>query len=102
MNPEGLGGLRSLKKLYTQECDALEEFLSGVCTFVALKELNFGGCRSLKRIPNGLGGLMCFKDMWECDALEEFPSRLYMLVALEELGFHGCKSLKRSLEGLKG
>ena len=49
--PEGLGGLTSSKKLYMWDCEAFEEFPFGVCTLVALKELNFGGCIFVKKIP---------------------------------------------------
>jgi len=47
-----------LNKLYMQECDALEEFPSGVATPRALEELVFRGCKSLKEILEGLRALM--------------------------------------------
>ena len=55
----------------------------------ALEELDFSKCRSLKKIPEGFGGLTSLKklDMWECEALEEFPPGLSNLCALEELNF---------------
>ena len=49
--------------------------------------LSFDGCKSLRRIPEGLGGLTCLKKLYMCDceALEEFPSGVCTLKALEEL-----------------
>jgi hypothetical protein len=38
------------------DCEALEEFPSGVCTLKALEELSFKGCKCLGNIPEGLGG----------------------------------------------
>ena len=69
------------------DCEALEEFPSGICTLKALEELSFNGCKSLRKIPEGLGGLTCLKKlyMWDCEALEEFPSGICTLKALEEL-----------------
>jgi hypothetical protein len=63
---------------------------------VVLEELNFGGCKSLKRIQEGCGGLRSLKElhMQECDALEGIPYGMDTLVALEELNFSGCKFLK--------
>ena len=74
-----------MKKLCMGDCEALEEFPSGVCTLKALEELHFHGCKSLRTIPEGLGGLTCLKilRMWDCEALQEFPSGICTLKALE-------------------
>jgi len=45
------------------ECEALEEFPSGVTTLKALELLSFQGCKALKIIPEGLGGLTCLKSL---------------------------------------
>ena len=37
------------------DCEALEEFPSGIFTLKALKELSLHGCKSLRKIPKGLG-----------------------------------------------
>jgi Leucine-rich repeat (LRR) protein len=102
--PEGLGGLTCLKKLYMNDCEALEEFPLGICTLKALEDLQLEGCKSLKTIPEGLGGLTCLKKlyMYDCEALEEFPSGIRTLKALEDLQFNGCKSLRTIPEGLGG
>jgi hypothetical protein len=72
-----------------RHCEALEEFPSGICTPKGLEELNFTQCKSLRRIPEGFGGLTCSKKLYmgNCEALEEFPSRICTLKALEELFF---------------
>ena len=64
----------------------MEEFPSEVRTLVALEELNFPRCKSLKNIPEGLGGLTCLKKLYmsECEALEEFQSGVCTLIELEE------------------
>ena len=41
------------------DCDASEEFPMGVTTLKAWEELDFKGCKTLKRIPGKLGGLTC-------------------------------------------
>jgi hypothetical protein len=76
-----------LKELHMWECEALEEFPSGVGTLVALEKLAFNGCKSLKKIPGELGGLTSLKElhMWGCEALEEFPSGMGTLVVVEKL-----------------
>ena len=64
------------------DCEALEEFPSGICTLKALKELSFRGCKSLKNMPEGFDGLTCLKKLYimaDCQALKEFRSRLYIL-----------------------
>ena len=68
-----------------------------------MEELDFSGCKSLEKLPEGLRGLTGLKNlyMWDCDSLEEFPSGVCTLVALEELNFNGCKFLKKLLEGLR-
>jgi hypothetical protein len=71
-----------------------------VCTWV----LDFSLCRSLKKIPEGFGGLRRLNklDMQECEALEEFPPGVTNLCALEELDFSKCRSLKKIPEGFGG
>ena len=56
------------------ECEGLLKFAIRVSMLVALKELHFGGCKSLKKITEGLGGLTCLKKLYMkiCEALEEF------------------------------
>jgi hypothetical protein len=85
-------------------CEAVKEFLFGLPTLKALDELSFHGCKSLKKIPEGLGGLSYLKKvyLWGCEALEEFPSGICTFKALEELQFNGCKSLRKIPEGLGG
>ena len=53
---------------------------------MALEELNFGGCKFMKKISEGLWGLTSLKKfyMWDCESLEEFPSGVCKLVTLEE------------------
>jgi hypothetical protein len=82
----------------------LKEFLFKVGTLVVLEKLNFGGFKTLKTSPRGLGVLTILKelDVEECEVLEERPSRVCTLVALEELNFVGCKSLKTITGGLGG
>jgi Leucine-rich repeat (LRR) protein len=74
----------------------LEEFPVGVSNLVALEELHFGACRTLKAIPESFGNLTKLKmlRMYECEALEEFPVGVSNLVALEELHFGACRTLK--------
>ena len=52
--------------------EALEEFPLGVCMLVALEEINFGGCKSLKKFLEGLRGLghLTKLYMYKCEALE--------------------------------
>jgi hypothetical protein len=50
-----------LKRLYMWDCEGLEEFPSGLCALKALEELKPKGCKSFKKIPNGLAGLTCLK-----------------------------------------
>ena len=78
------------------ECEALEEFLSGVCMLVALEELNFGGCKSLMKFPEGLRGLADLTKlyMYKNEALEDVQSGVCTLMALEEFSFGGCRPLK--------
>ena len=54
-------GLAQLKVLYMQQCEALAKFPSGVCTIVALEELGFGGCKTLKKLLERLGCLTHLK-----------------------------------------
>jgi len=69
--PEGFGGLKSLKKLDMQACEALERFPIGLSKLSLLEELNFSKCPSLNEIPEGFGGLRSLKKlvMQACDAL---------------------------------
>ena len=53
---EGFGGMTCLKKLGMWDCKALEEFYSGICTLKALKDLQYNGCKSLRKIPKKVGG----------------------------------------------
>ena len=91
--PEGWGGFKILDM---GECEALEEFLSGVCMLVALEELNFGGCKSLMKFPEGLRGLADLTKlyMYKNEALEDVQSGVCTLMALEEFSFGGCRPLK--------
>ena len=43
---------------------------------VELEALNFGGCKSLKKILEGFGVLTCLKyfEMRDCKALVEYPT----------------------------
>ena len=63
-----------------------------------------GLCRSLRKIPEGFGGLTSLKQlvMQECVALEEFPPRLGNLWGLEVLDFSKCWSLNEISEGFGG
>ena len=69
--------LEVLKELWMQECDALVQFPSRVCMLVALEELNFDLCKSLKNIG---------------DALVEFPSGVSTLVVMEDLNLMDANS----------
>ena len=53
----------------------------------ALEELFFSKCPSLRRIPEGFGGLKSLKklDMQEYEALEEFHPGVSNMCALEKL-----------------
>ena len=64
-----------------RECEALEEFPPGLSMLDALEELDFSLWRSLRKIPEGFGGLICLKKfrMQGCEVLEEFPFGLSTL-----------------------
>jgi len=66
------------------DCEALEEFPSGICTLKALEDSSFYGCKSLRNILEKLGGLTCLNKlhMWDCEALEELPSGICTLKVL--------------------
>jgi hypothetical protein len=45
-----------LKILRMYNCEVLEEFPLGIRILKVLEELQFNGCKSLRKIPEGLGG----------------------------------------------
>ena len=63
-----------MKDLKMSECEGLLIFATRVSTLVALMEFHFGGCKSLEKITEGLGGLTCLKKLYmkNCEALDEF------------------------------
>jgi hypothetical protein len=70
-------------------CEALEEFPIGVSNLLALEELHFAECGSLKMISESLGNLQKLKilRMWGCEALEEYPLGVINLLALADFKF---------------
>ena len=71
---------------------------------VALEELNFGGCISLMKFPEGLRGLVDLMKLYmcKCETLEEVQTGVCTLMALEEFSFGGCMSLNLIPERVGG
>ena len=55
-----------MKKLCMGDYEALEECPSEICNLKALEVLLFFRCKSLRKIPEGLGGLTCLKKLGIC------------------------------------
>jgi hypothetical protein len=81
------------------EWKTLKEFPFGFTMLKALEELCFDHCKVLRSILEGLGGLICLKElrMHECEALEEFPSGVTTPRTLEFLSFRGRKASLKEL-----
>ena len=60
-----------MSTLYMGNCEALEEFRSGICTLKALEVLYFYGCKYLRRVQEVFEGLNWMKklSMGNCEAL---------------------------------
>jgi Leucine-rich repeat (LRR) protein len=70
-------------------------FLLGLSKLSTLEDLDFSNCRSLKEIPEGLGGLTSLKKlgMEACEAFERFLLGPSNLATLEELDVSKFRSL---------
>ena len=86
-------GMRGLRRIHVKSLHA-----------DAMEELTFNGCKSLKKIPEGLGGLTCFKELYmlECEGLSEFAARVSTLMALKESHFWWMQIVEDSYRRIKG